>query len=156
MITASLVPPGWFSVSSRVPVSWVHVIIGAVVIAAVVAARMSWGQLLRRWAGFIVPLSLIGLSIPLTRGAAGWPIMVAVIAKGLLSFTILIVLVRTTGFDRLLLAMRQCGVPKLFVAMLAATYRYLFVLLDELEAHAASPICADLQLPTTLVAGHGA
>jgi cobalt/nickel transport system permease protein len=133
MITISVAQPWWLPVAPGVPLSWIHVIVAALVLAAIVIARMPWNQLLRRWAAFAVPLSLIGLSIPLAQGAAGWPIMAGVLTKGFLSFTIILVLVHTTGFDRLLLAMRQCGVPKLFVAMLAAMYRYMFVLVDELE-----------------------
>ena len=113
--------------------SMVHLAVALGVGLAVWAARIPLKYLAARLAVFAVPLGIIALSIPLAHGARGWPIMAGVLVKGLLSFTVVLVLVYTTGFDRLLGAMRQCGVPKLLVAVLAATYRYLFVLLEEFE-----------------------
>src|SRR4029079_6038976 len=38
----------------------------------------------------------------------------------------------TTPFDRLLVAFRQLGMPRVCVTLLAFTYRYAFVVFDEL------------------------
>jgi len=133
LVLISVAQPWWLPVGRSVPLSWIHVIVAALVAVVAVASRISWRYLFVRLAAFAVPLSLIALSIPLSRGAAGWPILAGVLTKGLLSFTTILLLVYSTGFDRLLRAMRQCGVPKLLVAVLAATYRYVFVLLEELE-----------------------
>ena len=133
LATISIVQPWWLPVASGVPLSWIHVFVAALVLAGILMSRISGRHLFARWGAFALPLALIGLSIPLAQGRAGWPIMAGVLVKGWLSFTVILVLLHTTGFDRLLQAMRQCGVPKLLVAIVAATYRYMFVLLEELE-----------------------
>jgi len=133
LLVISIAQPIWFPVAPGVPLSWIHVAAALLVAAAAWSARMSPRYLAKRLAAFAVPLSIIGLSIPLADGTRGWTIMAGVLAKGFLSFTVVLVLVHTTGFDKLLGALRSIGVPKLLVAMLAATYRYVFVLLEELE-----------------------
>ncbi|MBI2825709.1 MAG: cobalt ABC transporter permease [Planctomycetia bacterium] len=160
LIATSVTQPWWFPVALGVPLSLVHVAVAAAVVAAAWSARLAWNDLARRLALFAIPLAIIGLSIPLSSGRAGWPIMAGVLAKGLLSFAIVIVLVHSTGFDRLLVAFRQLGAPKLLVAMLASMYRYLFVLLEELErmrrARRARTFTRDAVLsPTALKSGAG-
>lgn len=133
LIVIALPPPGWWVISPYLPISIVHLAIAAVLFVGGVLVPINLGYAGRRMAMFFLPLSLVALSIPLARGAAGWPIMANVLAKGLLSFSVVLILVHTTGFDRLLRAMRQLGAPKLLIAVLAAMYRYVFVLLEELE-----------------------
>jgi cobalt/nickel transport system permease protein len=133
LVVISVAQPWWLPVMPGVPLSWIHLAAALIALVGVGAAKIPAKHLLVRWAAFAVPLAFVGLSIPLTQGRAGWPIMAGVLVKGWLSFTVILVLLHTTGFDRLLQAMRQCGVPKLLVAILAATYRYMFVLLEELE-----------------------
>ena len=133
LVVVAVVQPSWWSVAPGVPLSAIHVAVAVALLIAAALARMPWSYLLTRLSIFAVPFMLISLSIPLTRGAAGWAIMAGVIVKGLLSCSIVMLLVYATPYDRLLGALRQCGMPKLFVAVLAATHRYIFVLLDELE-----------------------
>jgi cobalt/nickel transport system permease protein len=133
LVAVCVAQPAWFSIASGVPLSWIHVAAAAIVAVAVWAARMSPRYLARRLAAFAMPISIVGLSIPLANGPRGWPIMAGVLTKGFLSFAIVLLLVHSTGFDKLLGALRSIGLPKLLVAVLAATYRYVFVLLEELE-----------------------
>lgn len=133
LIVVAVVQPSWLSVAPGVPLSTLHVALFVLIGVTAMVAKIPPGYLLRRLCGFAVPFVLIGLSIPLARGAAGWPLMAGVVTKALLSCSIILILLYTTPFERLLHALRQCGVPKVFVAILAAAHRYIFVLLDELE-----------------------
>lgn len=129
----SVAQPWLWPIAPGVPLSVVHAVMVPVVALLVWLARIPPRYLLTRLSAFAVPLVTVALSIPLAQGRAGGAIMAGVVTKGLLSFTIVLCLVYTTSFSRLLQALRQCGVPKLFVAVLAAMHRFIFVLTDELE-----------------------
>ncbi len=133
LVATSIVQPGWHPVAARLPLSWWHVAIAALALAAVWRAGMGGAYFASRLFAFAVPLSLVALTIPLSHGAHGWEKMAGVLTKGMISFTVVLVLVYTTPFARLLRALRQCGAPQLLVAILAAMHRYLFVLVEELE-----------------------
>jgi len=133
LIAINVVQPSWHPVAAQVPISWWHVALALVVLTAVHCSGASWRYLGRRLLIFGVPLLLVALTIPLSHGSRGWEIMAGVITKGLISLTVVVVLLYTTPFEQLLRALRQCGVPRLLVAILAAMRRYLFVLAEELE-----------------------
>ncbi|HEY4310519.1 MAG TPA: energy-coupling factor transporter transmembrane component T [Pirellulales bacterium] len=133
LVVVSLVQPNWWPVSAYFPVSWIHLAVAGMVACVVIVAKVPARYLCTRLLTFAIPLAAVGLSIPLSQGAAGWHIMAGVLVKGLLSFTTMLCLIYTTPFERLLQALRQCGVPKLIVAIVASMYRFIFVLLDELE-----------------------
>jgi len=54
-----------------------------------------------------------------------------IMAKFSLSLCAALLLVATTGFDAVCLALSRLGVPRVLVAQLSLTYRYLFVLCEE-------------------------
>ncbi len=133
LVVTSVAQPWWWRIAPGVPFSAIHAIVLPVVAVLVWAARIRPHYLLARLLVFAVPLTLVALTIPLAQGRAGGAMMAGVITKGLLSFTIVLCLVYTTSFERLLQAMHQCGAPKVMVAVLASMHRFVFVLLDELE-----------------------
>lgn len=63
----------------------------------------------------------------------GWITFFSILIKSGLTVTASILLLATTGMDRLGYALRQLKVPKLFVLQLLLTYRYLSVLLEEVS-----------------------
>jgi cobalt/nickel transport system permease protein len=64
--------------------------------------------------------------------ARGWITFLAILIKSGLTVTVSLLLIATTGMDRLAAALRMLKVPKLFVLQLLLTYRYLSVLGDEI------------------------
>ena len=61
----------------------------------------------------------------------GWVEFVSIIIRGLLSVQAVLLLIMSTGFNRLCVAMGKLGVPSIFTTQLMLLYRYIFVLLDE-------------------------
>jgi cobalt/nickel transport system permease protein len=75
----------------------------------------------------------------ISLGLAGAPSVSAglvvwnVLAKSLLSVTMIVVLTATTPFPELINALRGLWAPEIVVLLLSFTYRYLFVLADEFQ-----------------------
>lgn len=80
---------------------------------------------------------------------------VTILAKFALSLSAALLLVATTGFDQVCVALRRLGAPRAIVAQLLLTHRYLFVLSAEaarsLRAHALR--APGRRRPTLRVAG---
>jgi cobalt/nickel transport system permease protein len=69
----------------------------------------------------------LSLSEPGLRRAA------ALLLRSWVAVSLMIILINTCPFDRLLRAMRSLGLPGLFVMLLSFLYRYLYLLWDEIE-----------------------
>lgn len=119
----------------------VHASIALAVATAYAIARIPWRYAAARLLVFLPFVLLLSLSAPFSRAltpgegirsAEGWYVMAAVLVYAMLSFAIMMLLVNTTPFNQLLVALGRLRVPKIFVATLAFMYRYVFVLLDEL------------------------
>ncbi len=63
--------------------------------------------------------------------STGWITFLSILIKGALTVTAALLLVATTGMDRLARALRMLGVPRIFVLQLLLTYRYISVLTEE-------------------------
>jgi cobalt/nickel transport system permease protein len=63
--------------------------------------------------------------------SAGWLTFLSLCIKSGLTFTAALLLLATTGMDRIASAMRLFGIPRLFVLQLLLTYRYISVLSQE-------------------------
>jgi len=61
----------------------------------------------------------------------GWITFLAIFIKGGLTVTAALLLIATTGMDRLAEALRMLRIPRLFVLQLLLTYRYISVLMEE-------------------------
>ncbi|MSR58114.1 MAG: cobalt ECF transporter T component CbiQ [Planctomycetaceae bacterium] len=111
----------------------IHGCLACLIFAAHAVADIPLSYLLRRVALLLPVVLLMALCVPLSRGfSGGWELASALVARALLTFLAALWLVNTTPFDRLLAAFRQLGMPRSFVVLLAFTYRYLFVVFDEL------------------------
>ena len=62
----------------------------------------------------------------------GWFTFISIMLKGGLTVTACLVLVATTGLDKLAQALRTLKVPSIFVLQLLLTFRYISVLTEEL------------------------
>jgi cobalt/nickel transport system permease protein len=94
-------------------------------------------DLARRWAGFLVLLLFLALTVAQThpkRPELGLgAVVLSVLAKNSLAFLAMLTLVNVTPFPKLLAALRRLGVPPTLVATLQFMYRYLHVLTEELD-----------------------
>jgi len=63
--------------------------------------------------------------------AQGWLAFLSIAVKCTLTVTAALLLLATTGMDRLAAALRMLRVPRLFVLQLLLTYRYISVLMEE-------------------------
>lgn len=64
---------------------------------------------------------------------AGWFSYASIVLRFWLTLGALMVMIALSSFDGLCLALQRLGLPALFVSQLSLLYRYLFVLLDELQ-----------------------
>lgn len=56
-----------------------------------------------------------------------------IIAKALISIVVVTILTSTTGFEKLLDGFEELGFPRLFMMLLGFTYRYQYIITDEVE-----------------------
>lgn len=63
----------------------------------------------------------------------GWITFLSIFIKCGLTVTASILLIATTGMDKLAVALRRLKVPKIFVLQLLLTYRYISVLIEEVS-----------------------
>jgi cobalt/nickel transport system permease protein len=118
-----------------IPISlWpLHGCLACLIFVAHSLAGIPLAYLARRVALLVPLVALTALAIPLSRGtAAAWEVAAGIAVRTIVAFLAGLWLVNTTPFDRLLVAFRQLGMPRVCVALLAFTYRYVFVVFDEL------------------------
>jgi cobalt/nickel transport system permease protein len=63
--------------------------------------------------------------------SGGWLSFFSILTRFLLTVTAALILIATTGFNAVCMALARLGVPRPFVVQLMFLYRYLFVLTDE-------------------------
>jgi cobalt/nickel transport system permease protein len=71
---------------------------------------------------------ILGLAV-----SRGWLTFLSILIKGSLTVTASLLLIATTGIERLAAGMRSLKVPKILVLQLLLTYRYISVLIEELS-----------------------
>lgn len=69
---------------------------------------------------------------PLTL-SAGWVTLLSILIKGSLTITAGLILIATTGIDRIAEGLRMLKVPRILVLQILLTYRYVLVLIEELS-----------------------
>ena len=127
---------GRYEISSLLPFVFYPVLIFAL-------AELPVGPVLKRVA-LVQPL-LIGMGIlnpvfdnyPVMLGgiavSRGWITFISLLLKGVLTVTAGLLLIATTGIDKLAAALRMLRIPKVFVLQLLLTYRYISVLGGEVS-----------------------
>jgi len=71
-------------------------------------------------------ISIYGLSI-----SSGWIVFISIVLKSSLTVTSAIILMATTGIDKIALSLRSLKIPKIFVLQILLTYRYISILIEE-------------------------
>lgn len=64
--------------------------------------------------------------------ARGWLALISILIKSALTVSVSLLLIMTTGIEKLAVALCQLRVPRLFILQLLLTYRYITVLAEEL------------------------
>ena len=134
----------------------------------VALSHIPLGLVLKR-ALMVLPFSaLVALGLPFVRGGetilfcgihlsvTGLWILVGTTLKSILGVVAFILLVATTPFNRLLDGFRRLYIPLIFVDMIALTYRYLHILIDEairLRRAAIARGYAPKWLPQAIIVG---
>jgi cobalt/nickel transport system permease protein len=114
----------WFFLGAE---AWVVLVIYAV-------SGLPWRYLAWRLLALLPFLLVLALGVPLTRGFdTGWNQGAQLLARSLMSLTLMITVVATTPFGRLLAALERLHVARVFISIVAFMYRYMFVFWDELE-----------------------
>ena len=115
---------GWFFYAAE---AWL-------VLAVYALAHVPWQYLALRLLALLPFLALLALAVPLGHGfETGWNQAAELLTRSLISLSVMITLVATTPFSRLLAALERLRVPQVLIAILAFMYRYMFVLVDELD-----------------------
>ncbi len=137
IVTTALTPPG----------AWpIYIVLGALALAAILFSELGVGYVFSR-ALLALPFALAAL--PTLFTTAGTPLLTlttpfsiqltlegtarfaSIVVKAWLSVQMAVVLVSSTPFPDLLLAMRALRIPRLLTAIVGLMWRYLFVLADE-------------------------
>lgn len=153
IVTTALVPSG----------AWpIYIVLCALAVAIELLSELGVGYVLRR-SLFALPFALAALPVLFTTAGTSLltitsPFAVTLTGEGLVRFAGIAlkswlsvqgaaVLVGSTPFPDLLLALRALKIPRLLVAMIGLMWRYLFVLVDEAlrlsrarEARSATPL----------------
>lgn len=111
-----------------------HGVLLATLWAAHALAETPLSYLARRLVVFLPFLALLAISLPLSQGfRTGGELAAAIAFRGLISFLAALWLTRVVSFDELILTLRKIHVPELLLSVMLLSYRYLFVLWEELE-----------------------
>ncbi len=111
-----------------------HGVLLAILWAAHAFAETPVSYLARRLGVFLPFLALLALSLPISQGfRSGGDIAAAIFFRGLISFLAALWLSQVVTFDELIQTLRRFRIPELLLSVLVLSYRYLFVLWEELE-----------------------
>lgn len=135
----------FFCVSSRATAYRSYAGYFGFLVISLAASRVPVIHLLRRSLAILPFMAMAALSIPFIGGgtrnagyAASEPhpgviVFQGVVIKSYISIFSLLLLSSVTPFPLLLGGLRKIGAPRIFLSLTSFTYRYLFVLVEELE-----------------------
>jgi len=108
---------------------WIFLMISLLLVIISGVSKIPWRFLLGRLF-FLEPFAL-GIAVMSLFQHNGTTIFLSILIKSTLCLFTIILLSTTTPFSEILVLFRKVGVPALLLTVLALTYRYLFVLIDE-------------------------
>ena len=108
---------------------WVFLVVSLLLVVISMMSKIPWRFLLGRLL-LLEPFAL-GIAVMSLFQHDGITIFLSILIKSSLCLFTVILLSNTTPFSDILILFRTIGVPSLLLTVLALTYRYLFVLIDE-------------------------
>lgn len=103
----------------------------ALLLGLALASRVSPRVLLIRL--LLVEPFVLGIAVLSLFQPDGLRVFALILARGTLSLGVMLLLAATTPFADLLDVLRRLRIPSIFITTLALLYRYLFVLLEEVQ-----------------------
>ena len=110
---------------------WLFVGVASGLVVVALATRIPLGYLGKRL--LLVEPFVFGLAVLTLLQPGGWVVFLGIIIKSTLCLFTMVLLASSTPFAELVQVLRRVRVPTLLVTTVALLYRYLFVLLDEME-----------------------
>jgi cobalt/nickel transport system permease protein len=108
---------------------WVSGILPVLLLIFFVSSKIPWRFVTARL--LILEPFVLGVAVMALFQHDGLTIFLRIVIKSSLCLLTVILLSNTTPFSEILSFIHRIGVPALLVTILALTYRYLFVLIDE-------------------------
>ena len=122
-------------VAANVSVSFAHywffIIVAGVLLVLSALTSIPWRFIFGRLV-LLEPFAL-GIALMALFQENGGMVFLSILVRSTLCLFTMILLSNTTPFSSLLQTMARFGVPRLLITILALLYRYLFVLIDEVE-----------------------
>jgi cobalt/nickel transport system permease protein len=115
----------------KVPIHyrWIYLIFFIMLILVSFLSKIPWRFIAFRLLS-LEPFAL-GIAVMALFQHNGFEIFLSIFIKSTLCLFTVLLLSNTTPFSEILVLFRRVGVPALLITILALTYRYLFVLIDE-------------------------
>lgn len=134
----------------RAPPCWIPATAGTLLLAALAVARVPVFHILKRGAAALPFALILGAFLPFTVEGktlltiaagpyyadvtgAGLRLYATLIVKAYLSLALVALLMAVTPFPKLLRALKWYRAPAFFLDLLAFTYRFIFILIEEAE-----------------------
>jgi len=107
----------------------------AFLLVCLVVSHVPLMHVLRRTLVIVPFMAMAAVSIPFmgARERPGIIVFQGVVMKSYISIFALVILSSSTPFPHLLGGLRKVGIPRVFLSVMSFTYRYLFLLVEELE-----------------------
>jgi len=110
---------------------WFFLLAFAGLITAARVSRIPARFLVRRLL-FLEPF-VAGVAVLSLLREGGWIVFAGIVVRSTLSLATILLLTNTTSFSTMLEVLRKLRISPTFITILALMYRYLFVLVDEME-----------------------
>ena len=112
-------------------VHWFFIAIGAFLVTIAAISRIPPRFIVRRL--LLLEPFVLGIGLLMLLEPEGWRVLSVFVMRSSLCLLTMILLSNTTPFAKTLGVLRRVRCPALMVTTLALMYRYLFVLLDEMQ-----------------------
>ena len=118
-------------VTTPISVSLFFVLTAFVLVVVALQSKIPLLFLLRRLS--FLELFVLGVAILSLFQAKGFTVFLTLVTKGTICLFTVLLFSNTTRFSELLRVLRRWHFPSLMITIIALMYRYLFVLIDEME-----------------------
>jgi cobalt/nickel transport system permease protein len=117
------------SIPIRLP--GVHAVLACLLMGSMLVSRIPLSFFLGRL--LLLETFTLGIGLLALLGTNGLSVFLSIMTKSTLSLMTIILLSNTTPFSELLEVLKRLRFPSLIITILALMYRYIFVLIDEME-----------------------
>lgn len=109
------------------------ILYGAALLVLLAVSRIPFLFILKKTLAVIPFVILIAVFIPFMKGRDGIILFRGMVIRSYLSILCMTLLISSTKFTSLLKGLEQMRVPKIVIMIMSFMYRYLFLLIDEMQ-----------------------